>query len=231
MKILITAAASRLTQALANHLSATNEVRLTDRSDVSTPHEFIRADLGHGESTNGLVRGMDAIIHVGESDPALNASEKLDAAMRGTYNLLWAAREEGVERIVYLSSLDVMGKYDEDLAVTERWLPVPTTDPDVLCFHMGEYVCREFAREQKTNVVCLRLGNIAWDADGSSTSTLYPDDAFQAVERALIVEVTFNWTSIPSTWNVFHVQSSVPNQRFLTGTARETLGFQPANRG
>ena len=40
----------------------------------------------------------------------------------------WAAAEEGVRRFVYLSSLLLMDGYDADLAVTERWKTLPTTD-------------------------------------------------------------------------------------------------------
>jgi uronate dehydrogenase len=233
MKILITSAASRLQQELATALGRSHDIRLTDRKDVATNHEFVRSDLGHDESTNALVKGVDVIIHSGEVDASASVSDQLDAVMRGTYNLLWAAREEGVPRVVYLSSLSVMGKYDENLAVTERWKPTPTTDPDVLCYHMGEFVCREFAREQRTNVVCLRLGDLVWDGEsgGQSTSALQIADAVQAVEKALTVEVIQNWTSIPNAWNIFHIQSSVPNQRFITGTAQEVLGFQPVTRG
>ena len=41
---------------------------------------------------------MDAIVHSGEAHSQANTSDKLDVAMRCTYNLLWAATEEGVPR-------------------------------------------------------------------------------------------------------------------------------------
>jgi nucleoside-diphosphate-sugar epimerase len=231
MQILVTSAASRLSQTVADSLSGTHTVRLTDRKQVQSAFPFVKADLGHDESTDSLVRGVDVIIHSPEPDPADDVSTQLDVAMRGTYNLLWAAWEAGVKRVVLLSTLDVMTRYAEDLAVTERWSPSPTTEPRVLCQHMAEFVAREFAREQKLTVMCLRLGNVAFEGAASSTSALYPDDLAQAVERALTVDVVRNWTSVPNQWNLFHVQSSVPNQRFLTETAQSQLGFQPADRG
>lgn len=232
MNILITNAANRLSQQVANHLvNEGHEVTLTATSNVSVEHNFSASGLGDDESTNDLVRGMDAIIHNPAVDPDVNVSDQLDMAMRGTYNLLWAAREEGVDRIVLLSSLDVMDQYDESLAVTERWKPTPTTAPEVLCPHMAEFVCREFAREKKSTVYCLRLGELAWDGQSHSTSALTPEDALQAVEQALTAEVVLDWSTIPNAWNVFHVQSSVPDQRFLTANAQNALGFQPESRG
>lgn len=224
MKILITGAASRLSQELADSLSGDHDVTLTDRKGVSTDHTFVRSELGHDEATNTLVRGMDAIVHSGEMDRDASATDSLDAAMRGTYDLLYAAAEEGVPRLVFLSSLRLLDRYDEDMVVRETWRPTPTTDTDVLCYHLGEFVCREYAREQKIDVVCLRLGELAWDEPGeASSSAVYPNDAIQAVSASLAAEL--------STWNIFHIQSGVPDQRFTTLVAQETLGYAPAQRG
>ena len=55
--------------------------------------------------------------------------------------------EEGVPRLVYLSSLSQVNRYDAALAVTEQWRPKPSSSKSDLCFHLGEFVCREFARE------------------------------------------------------------------------------------
>ena len=122
MKVLVTLASSHLSLEIASSLSGSHEVRLTDKNEVSTDLEIVRSDLGHGAPTNELVRGMNAIVHSGEIDPAASVSDQLDYQMRCTYNLLWSAAEEGVQRFIYLSSLRLMDGYDPDLAVTERWL-------------------------------------------------------------------------------------------------------------
>ena len=226
MRILITAAASRPSQELAASLAKGHEVVLTDRSQVSTQHSFVRSDLGHDQSTHELVRGMDAIIHPGEVAAGDSVSDQLDYLMRCTYNLLWAASEEGVPRLIYLGTLRVMDRYDEDFVVTERWRPVPTTEVSVLRYHVGEYVCREFARENKIGCVSLRLGELVWDTDKAGdlpTSALYPNDMVQAVESALNADL--------QGWDVFHVQSAVPGARFLTTAAEESLGYRPVARG
>ena len=125
-----------------------------------------------------------------------------------------------------MSSLSLLGKYDEDMVVTEMWRPLPTTEPPVLCYHMVEFVCKEFAREGKIDVVCLRLGELVWDGEETgdvSSSSLYGDDVVQAVEKALTAEV--------SSWDIFHVQSAVPNTRYLTNVVQRKLGFEPRTRG
>ncbi len=112
------------------------------------------------QSTNLVVRGMDAIVVVGEPLQDEPDVDYLDAMTRRLYNLLMAAYEEGTTRVVYLSTLELMDAYGPDYIVTERWRPRPTPEPYLMGKHLGEYVCREFAREHKLSVVVLRLGTV-----------------------------------------------------------------------
>ena len=219
MNILITGASTRISRLLADALEKSHSVTLSDRVRASDADNFALCDL---------VRGMDVVIHSGQVDAGLPVSEQLDGGMRCVYNLVRAAAEEGVPRFIFLSSLSVMGRYGEDYVVTERWLPSPTTETDVLCFHLGEFICREFAREQQIEVVCLRLGDLVGDDDSpQSTSALYPGDAVQAVERALTADISDGYADSRSYWAVFHIQSDVPGRRFTTATAETRLGYRP----
>ena len=104
-----------------------------------------------------------------------------------------------------------MDGYDPGMAVTERWKPTPTADVSVLRYHLGEIVCREFAREGKIEVVVLRLGDLTpVNSSQSSTSALYEDDAADAIQKAVTAEHS-GWLDI------YHIQSAVPNARYLSG--------------
>ena len=231
MNILITGASTRISNLIATALTGQHSVTLTDRVPSPGLDNFVLCDLGHDASTNDLVRGMDVVIHSGQVDTGLPVSEQLDGGMRCVYNLVRAAAEEGVPRVVFLSSLSVMGRYDDYYVVTERWLPSPTTETDVLCFHLGEFICREFAREHRIEAVCLRLGDIVSSEGGPiSTSALFPEDAVQAVERALTADISEGYAGSRSYWAVFHIQSDVPNRRCLTATAEMGLGYRPVTQ-
>ncbi len=231
MKILVTSATTRLSQTLAASLAASHEVLHTDRTPLSgMGQNFVRSGLGHDPSINDLVRGVDAIVHSGEPDSTASVSEQLDVAMRCTYNLLWAAAEEHVPRFVFLSSLRLMAQHDEELAVTERWRTVPSTDAIDLCYHLGEYTCREFAREGKIDVVCLRLGQLTFDSDAppASADELRIEDAAQAVGRAVTAGLPPDSTSSRQRWTVLHIQSALPGARYLTTTAERAIGYAPS---
>ena len=229
MNILITAAGSELARNVAAALAESHTLRLTELQPVeNVDGTFVQSELGHEEDTNELVRGMDAIIHIAEVPPNLLAESDqpgnyaIDYQTRRTYNLLMAASEEGVEHVIYASTLRLFEQHGEDWTVTESWRPRPSVDGFVLSKHLGEFTCREFGREGKLNVTCLRLGNLV-TADAAATAEfdsmwLEMNDAVAAFQGALE-------SSAP--WRIFHVQSEFPGSRFLIGKAKGHLNFEP----
>ena len=237
MNILITGAASNLARALASHLGDNHQIRLTDIVKVDTDFEFVRSDLGHDESTNELVRGMDSIIHLAElpsdySDDSLDSDNlTIDFMTRCTYNLLWAAVEEKVKKAVYGSTLKLFEKYDDDLTVNENWRPLPSTDPYVLGKHLGEFTCKEFARTAQIQITCLRYGKIV-RVDDVRDKPYDPTwieirDLVHAFECALDEKTP----GLNRDWSVFHIEADAPDTDYPPARrARGTIGFDPKYR-
>jgi nucleoside-diphosphate-sugar epimerase len=212
MNVLITSAATPLAQALAKYFSGEHTVRVTDLVDVDVEGDFVKCGLGHEGETEDLVDGMDAIVHLGELPEALYRDEaEVDFQTRMTYNILFAAREKKVPHVIYASSLRLFETCDENWNVTETWAPRPTPEAKVMARYLGEFTCREFAREHSVRVTCLRLG----DVGGSGTDALAIDDAVEVIEKAL--------DKPGPMWRVLHVQSDVPNARFPTAEMKTVL--------
>jgi len=230
MNILITSAASDLAQRLASALSGEHQIRLTDLVDVETDLEFVRSDLGHDEATNKLVQGVDTIVHVAQlPSSVLAASSQPENTViiyqtRWTYNLLMAAVEEGVSRAIYASTLHLFDSHDEDWTVTEVWRPRPSTDASILSKYLGEFTCREFAREGHMNIACLRLGTLVTAEAAANqpfdSTWLEINDAVHAFECALN-------TAGERRWEIYHIQSEFPNSRFFINKAKASLEFNP----
>ena len=229
MNILITQGKSSLAVALASRLSASHTVRLTDVDGSAGDAALTQCDLGHDSGTDDLVRDIDAIIHIGynavdSGDP----SELIDYHTRRTYNLLTAAAEASVARCVYLSTLRLLEDYEENLTVTEKWRSLPPSeDPLLLACHLGEIVCKEFARDSLIDVVTLRLGFplICGDrqaaVDSGESAAVSIEDVITAVEKSLTADI--------ARWQDIHVQSPVPRQRFLMHAAGELLQYPSAS--
>ena len=214
MNILISSGATSLAQALAADLSRQHEVTMTDLVDVKTDFAFVPCELGHDGETEILVEGMDAIVHLGELPEALKSDEReVDFQTRCTYNLMVAAREKEVGHVVYVSSLSLFAACDPNWNVTEQWAPRPTTDAAPMAKYLGEFTCREFAREHSVRVTCLRFGDVGGEGD----TALTVEDAVAAIRSAL--------SNDGPMWRVLHVQSEVENARFPIAQAKNALGI------
>ena len=225
MNVLINGSPTEIGRSVVSQLAdSEHNLRLTsmapyDRQDV------VVCALEHDAATDELVDGIDAIINVGYQDEVeMPATFRLDYYTRRTYNLLWAASNANVQRVINLSTLRLMDEYEENLVVTEQWRSMPlASDINLLCAHLVEIICKEYARDRMFDVVNLRLG---WPlveggtdalAVASSSSALCSDDLGRAVLAALDMDV--------EPWQDVHIQSSVPSQRYLTAKASELLGF------
>jgi len=234
-RLLITSASHPLTPVLAQHLSRDYQVRLTDRESVSSSFEFVRCALEQDAATDALVKGVDAIVHVAEPSPGDDEKQGIEWLTRGTYNLLMAASRTGVvTRAVYLSTLDVMTPYDPAYTVSESWRPLPSTDARVMSKHLGEYVCKEFARDRKIRVTSLRLGNVVRQEQtkGKPVDPLWVDerDVCHAVTQALRVTPNDSAMGVGSWWAIYHIGSDSPAARFALAGAKNGIAYQPQVR-
>lgn len=229
MNILITAAGSELARNLAGTLAAEHTVRLTELYPVEDANgAFMESELGHDDSTEELVRDIDTLIHIAEVPPDLLAKAdqpdnyRIDYQTRRTYNLLMAASAAGVRHVIYASTLRLFEDHGENWTVTESWRPRPSVDSFLLSKHLGEFTCREFAREGKLNVTCLRLGTLvsaeAAVSEKLDSMWLEMKDAVSAFQGALE-------SSAP--WRIFHIQSEFQGSRFSVGKAKAHLKFDP----
>ena len=230
MRILISGSRGTLGSALVNALAGRHEVRTLDLAGGgagSAP--TYTGDPRDRDVATEAVRDCDAIIHL----PPLAAADAsptdiLDAATRGTYNLITTAAS--ATRFILISSLRLFERYPVEWRVTEQWAPRPTTAVEDLAPYLAELTVREVARVAPLKAVALRLGDIVDDGSRggqpAGANPLHVDDAVQAVERALAFEPAADG---PQTgWWVFHIVGAGRRTRFPLGQAgQEPFGYTP----
>ena len=192
MRILITGSQSKLGAALVRALSVSHQVRTLDlpaHANGSPP--TIAGDPRDREVAAEATKDQDVIVclvpAVGDYPTELDV---LDAATRGTYNLITTA--SAATRFILLSSLRPFERYPAEWWVTESWAPRPTTDVADLAPYLAELTVREASRVQPLKAIALRLGEVVDDALVSGKAAdprwLHVEDAVQGVERALAFE-------------------------------------------
>jgi nucleoside-diphosphate-sugar epimerase len=113
MRILVTGAAGRLGSAVCFTLTARgHDVLGTDRKATRRGHaRFELADLIDEEQVRPLLRGLDAVVHLGNHprlDPSLSDARLLAENVAMNEHVFQAAVAHGVPRIVFSSSIQVM---------------------------------------------------------------------------------------------------------------------------
>jgi len=150
MKIFVTGATGFLGSHVARHLLAAGaDLRLltrpTSRTDniADLPAERVVGDLRDIESLKRGMAGCEVVFHVAADYRlwAVNGQELYQSNVDGTRNILQAARESGVRRVVYTSSVATMG-FGNNGHTTDESSPVN------LANMIGDYKRSKFMAEQ-----------------------------------------------------------------------------------
>ena len=172
MRYLVTGGAGFIGSHLVEHLISRGEdvVVLDDfstgRRDNLAPFEgkfeLIEGTLLDPATCARAARGVDFILHEG-AIPSVPRSVKdpftsHEACATGTLNILIAARDAGVRRVVYAASSSAYGNTAE-LPKHEEMLPRPLS-PYAAAKYAGECYCRAFHATFGLSTVALRYFNI-----------------------------------------------------------------------
>jgi UDP-N-acetylglucosamine/UDP-N-acetyl-alpha-D-glucosaminouronate 4-epimerase len=123
---------------------------------------LVEGDLRSYERANTAVRGTDVVFHLGAlpsvprsvQDPLTTSAVNVE----GTLNVLLAARDEDVRRVVFASSSSVYGA-SPSLPKTESGQPLPVS-PYGVSKVAAEHYCRTFTTVYGLETVSLRLFNV-----------------------------------------------------------------------
>lgn len=124
--------------------------------------ELIEGDLTSYHMVQRAVQGVDFVLHQGAL-PSVPRSVRdpittTNVNVMGTLNLLTAAQEVGVKRVLYASSSSVYGDTPE-LPKRETMLPQPKS-PYAASKLTGEHLCRSFYETYGLETVALRYFNV-----------------------------------------------------------------------
>ena len=172
MKYLVTGGAGFIGSNIVEELLRRgHQVRVLDnfatgRRENLTPFldriELIEGDLRSYHIVREAVDGMDFILHQGAL-PSVPRSIKdpitsNEVNVAGTLNILDAARDAGVKRVVFASSSSIYGD-SEKLPKQEDMTPNPLS-PYAVSKLAGEKYCQVFARIYGLHTVALRYFNV-----------------------------------------------------------------------
>lgn len=170
-KVLVTGANGLLGRAVVSELAGRCQVAGFDLKPGAAPIEWHAGDLTDAASVAAAVKGRDAILQIA-AIPNIwsgNGETIMKVNVVGLHNLLAAAEEAGVRRVVICSSDSVVGftvregalRAPEYLPVDDHH-PLNPTDPYGLSKLLGEEMGRSFSLRGKLEIVVLRPVFVAY---------------------------------------------------------------------
>ena len=224
-RLLVTGAAGRVAGQLLPGLAGRHELRLTDRlgdGGAATRPELVVGELTDRGLLDELLEDVDAVVHLaGDPDPGSSWSQLREPNVEAFTALLTAARDHGVRRVVFASSVHAMGVH-EGLG---RWPVDPAWPPAPCCVYgatkaFDEALARAYAYRSQLALIGLRFGLCVPDPTPAQAAAGWtgPADLQQIVLRALDTDVTFG---------VYHAMSWPSRRRWKLDATIEELGYEP----
>jgi NAD+ dependent glucose-6-phosphate dehydrogenase len=246
-RVLVTGAEGTIGTAVREHLAGRYELTAL----TLTPQEFPShvADIADLEAIRPAFDDVDAVVHLAASaDLEAPWHDVLHNNIVGTYNVFEAARQAGVERVVFASSNHVVGVYEMDGAPglyevddDRSYDETAELRPDSLygvSKAYGEALGRMYMERYGLRVFCLRIGAvranddptkptanplIELDAEGQRNRLravwLSKRDCAELIARCLDVEDV--------SWAVVYGVSDNARRFWDLSHARELLGWEP----
>jgi len=136
--------------------------KMANLAQVAGKIDFIEGDIRDFQAIRQALTGVEVVFHEAAipsvprsiNEPILNH----DINVNGTFNVLLAAHETGVRRVIYAASSSAYGEIGTG-AKQEEQLPDPLS-PYAVAKLVGEYYCQVFTRVYRLETVALRYFNV-----------------------------------------------------------------------
>jgi UDP-glucose 4-epimerase len=231
--VLVTGSAGRIGSYYAQHAPAHHRLRLMIRpgeqaGDLASRGEVVECTLADRRRLVDLCRGMDTVLHLaGDPNAGAEWKELLESNIIGTYNLVSAAQEAGVRRVVYASSIHAVSGYPADVQVKTDD-PVNPGDLYGVSKCFGEALGRYFAEQRGMAFIALRIAAFTSLEKAATPAAASLLDAFVS-DRDLVDLIVRCIDDRTLQFGIFNGLSDNRFKRLDISDARALLGFQPAD--
>lgn len=175
MKILVTGGSGLVGKYVVNALiEHEHTVAVLDLKPPAQKVQFHQVDVLNLHEVVQAMNGYDAVVHMaGIPHPLTDSAEKVFSInVNGTFNVLEAAAQNGIKKVVFTSSESTLGFAFMANRMTPEYVPIDEQhplrpqDPYGLSKVIAEQICRTYSARYGMCTLCLREPWI-WVPEGS----------------------------------------------------------------
>ncbi len=237
-RVLLTGGAGYLAGFIAEAMREHNEVTLMDRvapvaSDPRADLTFIQADVTDYGQVNAACEDRDLVVHtiaLVRERFGVSAGIHCDVMVKGTWNVAQACVDQGVARLINISSISAAGspavipsRPEQGGKLTERDLFYG------LAKTLGEGVGRAYHDAHGLEVIHLRPGVIAGDGLNPDPTTLAEplDHWFTYVDPRDVAHAVSQAQQAAIRYGTYNIVAGRADTMFDYSAAEEELGYAP----
>jgi len=161
-RVAVTGGSGRLGRYVVEELSGHAEVTVLDIAPPAGDHAYAAVDVRDLDAVASALAGHDAVIHLAAIDDGVPVDDKtyFETNVQGSWNVLHAAHELGIRKVVLASSSAAQGLGSRDRP--PLYLPIDEDHPPrpsvvyALSKLMVETIAASFGRRGRMETVCLR---------------------------------------------------------------------------
>ena len=224
-KVLLLGASGMIAPDLLPGLEDTYDVTLADVAPHPDGEPIVHCDVSSREQVRDAAAGMDAIMNftVVRDHP----EQSFHVNMRGALNVMQAAVEHGIKKVIHTGPQFVRSTYDHDFDIADV-PPVLTTGYYCLTKGLASEICRTYARAHDIQTISFLFNGLG-PRPTQSTGDFPPftvvwEDLQQACRLALEIP------SVPDCFQEFNLLSWEGHGKYNVDKARRILGFEPTER-
>jgi UDP-glucose 4-epimerase len=163
-RVAVVGGAGRLGRYIVEELAPFHDVLVLDRNAFSGPEPSQIVDIMALDELRAAFRDVGAVIHVAGIDGHVQTTPEMfyKTNVIGTWNVLQAASEAGIRKVVLTSSTSATGLNAADALAVPEYLPLDEAHPlfpsDAygLSKQINEITAAGFGRRSDMHIVCIR---------------------------------------------------------------------------
>ncbi|NKB68095.1 MAG: NAD-dependent epimerase/dehydratase family protein [Candidatus Latescibacteria bacterium] len=223
-KVLLMGASGLIGPYLSPGLEEEYDLHLADIAPHPDGKDIVETDMTSFQQVLVAARGMDALINctVNRSDPVAS----FHVNTRGAWNVMKAAVELGIKKVIYTGPQYVRRTYDHYFDIDD--VPrTPGTGHYTLTKMLGAEICAIYARAHDIQVISFVFNGLGEAPTQRQEPGDYPPFTVVWEDLQLACRLALEVKSVPDNFQEFNMLSYQGHGKYTLDKAQRLLGFEP----